>query len=422
MFKHLSAIAFIYACTAVAWLILGASVFGRTESQDLKLRTEVGQLWGVEQTQGAPTVTCQYEENVTVERKEDGKTITETKLQTMTYDVPLDTSDIDVALALDHRKKGLLWYTTYAVDFAGGYRFTNRSDQPRDCTVHFRFPAERAIYDGFSFALGDRDSERVDIEAGTLTRTVRLEAGAMTPVRIAYRSQGLDRWWYDFGQNVSQVRGFRLAMTTDFDGIDFPQDGISPTGRTKTDDGWSLAWEYDNLLTGAKIGMDLPDRLNPGPWVGRVTLSAPISLFLFFFMMFILTTLRRILIHPMNYFFLGAAFFSFHLLLAYLVDHITVALAFGLASAVSIALVASYMRMVVGARFALVETAIAQFIYLVLFSATFFLEGFTGLAITLLCVMTLFVVMQLTGRVDWSELFQTGMESRQPAPSLNNLR
>ena len=80
------------------------------------------------------------------------------------------------------------------------------------------------------------------------------------------------------------------------------------------------------------------------------------------------------------------------------------------------------MRMVVGTRFALVETAIAQFLYLVLFSATFFLKGFTGLAITLLCVVTLFVGMQLTGRVDWSELFQAGIGARSPAPSLNNLR
>jgi len=48
-----------------------------------------------------------------------------------------------------------------------------------------------------------------------------------------------------------------------------------------------------------------------------------------------------------------------------------------------------------------VEVAIAQFVYLVLFSYTFFFEGFTGLAITILCIITLFVVMQFTGKVDW---------------------
>ena len=54
----------------------------------------------------------------------------------------------------------------------------------------------------------------------------------------------------------------------------------------------------------------------------------------------------------MNYFFIGASFFSFHLLLAYLVDHISVHASFIIASVVSVALVISYMRLVVGPRFA----------------------------------------------------------------------
>jgi inner membrane protein involved in colicin E2 resistance len=105
----------------------------------------------------------------------------------------------------------------------------------------------------------------------------------------------------------------------------------------------------------------------------------------------------------MNYFFLAAAFFAFHLLLAYLVDHISIHLAMVLASLVSIALVVSYLRLVVGTRFAAVEAGGAQFIYLVLFSYAFFWKGYTGLAITIISILTLFVVMQATGRVRWSE-------------------
>ena len=107
----------------------------------------------------------------------------------------------------------------------------------------------------------------------------------------------------------------------------------------------------------------------------------------------------------MNYFFIGAAFFSFHLLLAYLVDHISIHLAFWICSLVSIFLVVSYMRLVVGARLAFVEIALSQLVYLVFFSYTFFFKGYTGLAITILCICTLFVVMQFTGRVDWDKVF-----------------
>ena len=63
------------------------------------------------------------------------------------------------------------------------------------------------------------------------------------------------------------------------------------------------------------------------------------------------------------------------------------------------------MRLVVGARFALLETGLSQLIYLVLFSYTFFLEGYTGLAVTIGCIVTLFVAMQFTGRIDWEKQF-----------------
>ena len=59
------------------------------------------------------------------------------------------------------------------------------------------------------------------------------------------------------------------------------------------------------------------------------------------------------------------------------------------------------------------EMAIAQLIYLVLFSFTFFWTGFTGLAITIGAILTLFVMMQLTGRVTWDE-GTTGSGSSDP--------
>jgi inner membrane protein involved in colicin E2 resistance len=97
------------------------------------------------------------------------------------------------------------------------------------------------------------------------------------------------------------------------------------------------------------------------------------------------------------------------LLLAYLVDHISIHLAFLICSAVSVFLVVSYLRLVVGPRFALVEAGGAQFVYLVLFSYAFFLHGFTGLTVTLGCIVTLFLVMQLTARIRWAEAFRRSL-------------
>jgi len=48
---------------------------------------------------------------------------------------------------------------------------------------------------------------------------------------------------------------------------------------------------------------------------------------------------------------------------------------------------------------------LAQFVYLVLFSYAFFFEGFTGLAITIGAILTLFIAMQTTARIQWAEKF-----------------
>jgi inner membrane protein involved in colicin E2 resistance len=175
--------------------------------------------------------------------------------------------------------------------------------------------------------------------------------------------------------------------------------------KRETGNGWELTWRYKSLISGFQIGMTMPEKLQPGPLAGEISLFAPVSLLLFFFLMFVITTLRNIDLHPMNYFFLATAFFAFHLLLAYLVDHVSIHAAFVICSVVSVFLVVSYLRLVIGLRFAAVEAGMAQFIYLVLFSYAFFLKGFTGLAVTIGCIVTLFVVMQMTARIPWAEKF-----------------
>jgi hypothetical protein len=76
---------------------------------------------------------------------------------------------------------------------------------------------------------------------------------------------------------------------------------------------------FASLAAGQRIGIDTPNRLNPGPLAARITFFAPVSLLFFFTVMVTLGVLKGRSLHPMNYFFLAAAFFAFHLLLAYLV-------------------------------------------------------------------------------------------------------
>lgn len=405
MSRQIGAIAFIFICTGIAWVVLGSTTGIRTHEQDGVLAEKVRQLWGTKQYQQQPV--AYYTTERTVEHKStvEGVTKTEERVERTKHPILLEHSSIDVDLNLEHRKKGLLWYSTYAVGFKGDYTVRNPTDEAREITFEYTFPNAGGVYDDFVLSVNEDHDSAYQPVNGRIIRTFNLQPGNMASINVGYRSQGMEEWWYTFGENVSQIRNFDLTMRTDFADIDFPENGMSPTDKKPTDSGWELSWKYSNLISGIQIGMAMPQKLNPGPFVTRVSFFAPVSLFLFFFMIWLITTVRQIRLHPMNYFFLAAAFFAFHLLLAYLVDHINIHLACAISSVVSIGLVVSYMRLVVGARFALVETGLSQFVYLVLFSYAFFLEGYTGLTITICCILTLFVVMQITGRIDWSKQF-----------------
>jgi inner membrane protein involved in colicin E2 resistance len=403
---RIGAIVFIFICTSVAWMILGATIFARTDSTDSRLRYQVNANWGTAHMQSPPSASYTRIVTVKSESTEDGKKIVKTTKQPQSVSLPLQGSRMTAGFDLAHRQKGLMWYSTYKVEFDGAYTFRNSSREAQNVKFTFSFPTTQAIYDDLRFEVDGQPVELVN-EGETATARARIAGGETAVFRVSFRSQGLGNWRYRFGENITQVRDFELKMTTNFRDVNFPDDTLSPTDKQETADGWALAWTYNNLLSGYQVGLEMPEKLQPGPLAGRISLFAPVSLFFFFFLMFIFTTLREIDLHPMNYFFLAAAFFAFHLLMAYLVDHISIHAAFWIAAFVSVILVVSYLRLAVGLQFALREAGLAQLVYLVLFSYAFFLEGFTGLTITVLSIVTLFVVMQMTGRVRWSEKFKS---------------
>ena len=405
MTKRIIAIAFIFVCASIAWAILGGTIFARTYDSAASADNRVTSTWGAPQNQSPPTAS--YKETVSrnEESTENGKKIVKTIQEEITTLLPLESSAVDVALDLEHRQKGLLWYSTYKVRFAGVYGFRNPTDKEQTLIFRLQFPTAQAIYDDLTFAV-DGNPATLTNDNNAAKAEVKIGAGKTAQLSVGYSSQGLNEWRYSFGGgSVAQVKDFNLQMNTNFKDIDFPDNTLSPSEKHETSNGWKLNWSYKNLLSGYQIAMVMPEKLQPGPLAGRISYFAPVSLLFFFFLMLIITTMRGIDLHPMNYFFLAAAFFSFHLLMGYLVDHVSIHAAFAISSAVSIFLVISYLRLVVGIGFASREAALAQFVYLVMFSYAFFLKGFTGLAITIGSVLTLFVVMQVTGRIHWAEKF-----------------
>ncbi|MDP2182007.1 MAG: hypothetical protein Q8K99_05480 [Actinomycetota bacterium] len=90
---RLFGIAVILVVATVAWFVLAGATTYRTDTADTTGYDKVGSLWGEPQTQFAPT------------------------FRTGKKELDIASSDIAADFTLDQRKKGLLWYSTYAVDF-----------------------------------------------------------------------------------------------------------------------------------------------------------------------------------------------------------------------------------------------------------------------------------------------------------------
>ncbi|MHC4716643.1 MAG: inner membrane CreD family protein [Planctomycetota bacterium] len=417
------AIGAIFGAVSVAWLLLAAVTFERTEQMDKSLSAEMESLWG-------PPVLAQaapwWSPNDKPDRSEAGV-------------VTPSASTITANFTYEPRRKGLLWYGSYTVDFAARYTIPaieGGAGAADKGYFHFHLPAGSTPVDL---------SVTLDGQAAALPYEQRISGKISLPltrqgervVKVAFKTKGQDAWMYcpgdvtvhrnsDWGRDgdrgprakdietgTGELRSFDLTITTDFRRIDYPRGSQSPTRKAQpAAKGMTASWKYQSLITRQPMGMVMPTPDNAGPVITRMSLFAPVSLFFFFTALFAVVVLRKIPLHPMHYLFVSVAFLAFHLLLAYLADKVQVEWSFWISAAVSAGLVVTYMRLVAGVKFACTYVAAAQLVYLVGFSYAFFWTGWTGLTVVIGAIVTLFVLMQATGRVDWREVF------RRPAPAV----
>ena len=186
---------------------------------------------------------------ITNSKTENGRKIETVTQQKTVKELPLESSRLNVDLNLEHRQKGLLWYSTYRVGFAGAYAFRNASDKERDVTFTLSFPTAQAIYDDLIFTVDDAPVTLKN-EKNSASGTLKIAPGKVVTLKVGYKSQGLNNWSYSLAhggkssEDVARVRDFSLKMTTNFKGIDFPNNTLSPSIKRESGSGWQLDWNY----------------------------------------------------------------------------------------------------------------------------------------------------------------------------------
>ncbi len=385
--KKIIAIVIIYIVGFTGWFILGTATSIRSGEAIERLGKSVEILWGKPLVQNAPSF------SVRIPGSDQVRWITPSQ------------NKINVEIIPDYKKKGLNWYSTYNCLFEGNYLVTNDEDVVQKIRLHFDFPEKGATYDNFQMLINEKNYESIINTQDGINEIFELDPGQNILFKIGYKTRGMNTWSYQPDKNAGIVKNLILNAKTGFCNIDYTEGSLSPMSAKKNGDTMNLKWEANYLITNQDIGIIIPDRLNPGPLTTRITFFAPVCLIFFFVLIVAINIMYRINMHPMHFLFVTGGFFAFHLLLVYLSGHIGIHISFFISTIVSVSLVTAYLYAALGRDFPWKLAVAGQLFFLVLFSYSFFIKGFTGLTVAIGSVVTLATLMKITAHVNWDELF-----------------
>jgi len=160
--KRLLAIICILLASGFGWMILGASLQFRTAASTQTLGRAVSAIWGPPMTQEHPSL------YYLSPNKPNGR-----------YIFQPSSSNVNVKLSYEPKKKGLLWNRTYLVNFMGNYTFENPAPIPQTIYIQFKLPSKDATYNHFSFLVNGKptvaDDNRLHCSAAppSVTKTIR---------------------------------------------------------------------------------------------------------------------------------------------------------------------------------------------------------------------------------------------------------
>ena len=426
--QKIAALIVIFFSVTIAWVILASTTLWRTSNTSTSLKNSMESTYGGELEINAPSLYRMVAEDAGSAKPnslmiEDdkfpayGETL-ETKDGSVSYYpkyATLESSDINIDIKLDRRKKGYLWFPTFKSHFKATYQFLiDNVVEGEPYYISSVFASSNNIYTNVKVSVNGKEIDNI-IEF--LTRERRLlvmpDNTGKVSLLVEYDATGMGQLEYRIApqyKELTQINNFNCVISTDFIDYDFPRNMLSPTTKEDASSFAKLTWNFSNIITGKDIGLVIPNKLNYGEITSRVSFFAPIPLLFFFVVLLIISVVTKQDIHAMHFFFLTLSFFSFHLMFSYFSDQMHIYLSFGVACMVSLGLTVSYIMHFLSKKMAFIIVPLTQIVYLFIFSFSFFFDGITGFIVTICAVVTLFILMQLTAKLNWHEVFNPKKE------------
>jgi hypothetical protein len=395
---------FLFIPLLVGFFILAERLQVRTYKAMYDQRSSVERIWGGNLAQPMPSVRYKHFGS-DVSRLSKGE---------------IHASNIIVGLAVDYRKKGLVYYTGYNADFIGKYTIHNPEKEKVYLSFIFPYPTEQGegmLRNVKLLVNGEEDLNDTEYQPTLALWTGLLKPEESLEITVQYEGRGLNQFEYGF-ETGRQINNFAMEITVyGAKNLDYAESTMPPTEPSKElPDGKTLVWKLDRTLTQFNIGVILPDKLNVEQQLAVMTYRAPAFFILFLASLFVIFILNGNAPNFIQIAVISATYFMFYPLFAYLLVYIDLILAFIISFSVIGLLIFNYVRTLYTLKMAF-AVAVGYTFYLGLTSVAALLPTYTGLILTIEGVILIGIVMQVLARFKDLELSELiGFQRPQVVP------
>jgi len=389
----------IAAGVSAICVAIGLRLDSRHSQSYSRGKESVQKIWGGEIHQGPPDFSYEllHTETFTVEKTGEEKT----RQVRRSHAANFQSQKIKATLTPSIRKKGLLYYAGYQLQFQGDFIVRNTDKVEREFLFHFPLPEQAGNITGFAVTLDGQNADNdVNVSDG-YSWVGRMRPGDERRFTVSYEAKGSDGFSYNLAQRNIEVRELNFELLTGYRDVRFPDQAMAPQEQSDDEAGSRLHWMASQLITGQNIAVSFEAPGNWGKLAPRLFYYAPLALFLFLGTIFVTAISEKQVLHPMHVFFLSAAFFVFYLLGSYLLSFTPVFVAIVLGLLASSGIVMYYVFLIKKSNLMRKMTALSLGIFQWLFSLAFFFPEYTGLLITVASIVCFVVLMRQTADIEW---------------------
>ncbi|MCB1176336.1 MAG: hypothetical protein KDK36_02045 [Leptospiraceae bacterium] len=388
---------------SIAAIAIGARIDSRHKTSYSKIRESISTIWGGHIYQSPPGLTFNTQGEREYENKNTGEIQTQKTI--ISKGLSFEAQKLDIKILKNIRKKGLLVFPGYILEFKSEFTFKNNTGKPSMIYFNLELP---------SYA-GNITDVNVELEGKPYTGDSNLADGIdwsgvlakdeSRTISISYKAQGTESFNYSIGSQKTEIKDFNVSIETDFEDFVVPSNALVPTNQVSDSSGAKFKWESKNLITGQNIALDFEVEGNYGEVASKLFLYSPLSMFLFVSSLLLITTAKAKHLHPMHYLFIIISFFIFYLLGSYLITYVNVFTGIIISLAVSSGIMLYYVYLLKKGNDLLTSILAAAFIFQWVFSIAFFFPEHTGLLITISTILAFIILLKYTAETEWENKF-----------------